>query len=237
METPSNTTRHFTGTITMEISEVEPGRTVTAIGGRHVGAPLTDNNYVDDGYRFHDVFHLALAVYVGWSPTLRHLMRLTTHKGGKGRKEDGTLDEGIVALIFSRVQSLNFLQSGERVEPWIIHRLQEMTKRMDVPHGAAANWEWAITEGTRVWLQIRKNRGGSIETDFDRRTMTVAREQQQNANTQQMRGQDRETDPGKPDKLNWLREHRKQNGSTFRKALDAWDAEYPKTSPDEKTKA
>ena len=31
METPSSTTGHFTGTITTEISEAEPGRTVTAI--------------------------------------------------------------------------------------------------------------------------------------------------------------------------------------------------------------
>ena len=36
-----------------------------------VGAALTDNAYQDDGYRFHDVFHIAFTAILGWSPVLR----------------------------------------------------------------------------------------------------------------------------------------------------------------------
>src|SRR5208282_82512 len=39
------------------------------------GDPLTDNAYEDDGYRFHDILHLAFAACLGWSPVLRKLLR------------------------------------------------------------------------------------------------------------------------------------------------------------------
>jgi hypothetical protein len=44
-------------------------------GGKPLGDDLTDNAYVDDGYRFHDVIHLALIAHLGWSPVVRGLMR------------------------------------------------------------------------------------------------------------------------------------------------------------------
>ena len=40
-----------------------------------LGNELTDNAYEDDGYRFHDVMHLAFAAHLGWSPVLRKLLR------------------------------------------------------------------------------------------------------------------------------------------------------------------
>src|SRR5690606_30615403 len=36
--------------------------------GKPIGDPLTDNAYVDDGYRYHDAFHLAYVAVLGWSP-------------------------------------------------------------------------------------------------------------------------------------------------------------------------
>ncbi len=173
MAANSDAEGRFTGTVTMEIREVEPGVAATTIGGRPGGDRLTDNNYVDDGYRFHDVFHLALAVNTGWSPTLRYIMRLPRNNPGQGGKNAGTLDEGIVSLIFSHVRSLNFLQGGESVEPWIIESLQGMTRRMDVPRQTAQDWEKAITDGTRTWLDIRDNRGGTVTADFDLHTIRV----------------------------------------------------------------
>ena len=40
---------------------------------QRLGNDLMDNAYEDDGYRFHDVFHLACAAVLGWSPVLRAL--------------------------------------------------------------------------------------------------------------------------------------------------------------------
>ena len=48
---------------------------VDLLRGADRGNPLTDNAYDDDGYRFHDVMHLAFAALLGWSPVLRKLLR------------------------------------------------------------------------------------------------------------------------------------------------------------------
>ena len=45
------------------------------VDGKLFGAELTDNAYDPDGYRFHDVFHLAYAAVLGWSPITRALLR------------------------------------------------------------------------------------------------------------------------------------------------------------------
>ena len=43
----------------IQIREDPPGTAVMDVDGVRTGDPLRDNNRVDDGYRFHDVFHLA----------------------------------------------------------------------------------------------------------------------------------------------------------------------------------
>lgn len=45
-----------------------------ARSGKPCGAGLTDNAYFEDGYRYHDAFHLAYAAVLGWSPITRDLL-------------------------------------------------------------------------------------------------------------------------------------------------------------------
>ncbi len=49
---------------------------VQQLNGVNIGSRLTDNKLEPDDYRFHDVFHLAFAAILGWSPTLRALLKL-----------------------------------------------------------------------------------------------------------------------------------------------------------------
>ena len=44
--------------------------------GINIGDRLTDNKLEKDDYRFHDVFQLANAAILGWSPVLRALLRV-----------------------------------------------------------------------------------------------------------------------------------------------------------------
>ncbi len=44
--------------------------------GINIGDRLTDNRLEPDDYRFHDVFHLAYAAILGWSPVLRALFKV-----------------------------------------------------------------------------------------------------------------------------------------------------------------
>ena len=43
--------------------------------GLNFGDRLTDNIVDPDGYRYHDIFHFAYAVHLGWSPVIRSLLR------------------------------------------------------------------------------------------------------------------------------------------------------------------
>ncbi len=52
----------------VEITEVSQDNSVKMkafIDGKQIGNDLTDNSYSNDGYRFHDVFHLSYAAVLG----------------------------------------------------------------------------------------------------------------------------------------------------------------------------
>ena len=51
------------------------GQSYLQWNGVFIGDPLTDNIGENDSYRFHDVFHLAHAAILHWSPTFRALIR------------------------------------------------------------------------------------------------------------------------------------------------------------------
>ena len=98
----------------MDISiEEESGIAITTIDGAKYGDPLTDNRYQDDGYRFHDICHLSYASILGWSPTMRALMRRKRKSVPTvDEVEDGgraiVIEEGISALVFSYAERRNF---------------------------------------------------------------------------------------------------------------------------------
>ena len=62
-------------TFEVKFLTVGQGRSRMYFEGRQLGDDLTDNYYEDDGYRFHDVLHLANVAHLGWSPVLRSLMK------------------------------------------------------------------------------------------------------------------------------------------------------------------
>ena len=73
-------------TFRIEIKQRTNGKSYLRWNGVFIGDPLTDNIGDPDGYRFHDVFHLAHAAILHWSPTFRGLIR-------QKRKSDAKLDE------------------------------------------------------------------------------------------------------------------------------------------------
>jgi hypothetical protein len=85
-----------------------------------MGQELDDNVHEADGYRFHDVFHLACAAVLGWSPvTRRNLKRKRRSVDAMDRNEDGgratVVEEGISALVFAYALDHNRMQS---VQHW-----------------------------------------------------------------------------------------------------------------------
>jgi NTP pyrophosphatase (non-canonical NTP hydrolase) len=90
---------------------------IQQLNGVNIGDRLTDNRLEPDDYRFHDVFHLAFAAILGWSPTLRALLKLKRKSRPEiDENEDGAraniIEEGISTWIFNHgVRNADF-------EPW-----------------------------------------------------------------------------------------------------------------------
>jgi hypothetical protein len=82
-------------------------------GGILLGDRLTDNHLPEDDYRFHDVFHLAYAAVLGWSPTTRALLKIKRKSLSKiDENEDGAranlIEEGLATWIFETAKRHHF---------------------------------------------------------------------------------------------------------------------------------
>lgn len=134
--------------------------------------------HVDDGYRFHDVFHLGYAAALGWSPITRKLL-------GRKRKstpeideaEDGgraiVIEEGIAAMVFAYATSHNYLDGISRLDFQLLDVIKATSAPFEVGVRTAADWEQAILTGFAAWRKLRKNNGGIVTLDAENRTLAV----------------------------------------------------------------
>lgn len=161
-------------TFTADILDFPKGNkqvTELRIDGTKVGDNLTDNAYSDDGYRFHDVFHLSYAVLLGWSPVLRSNME---HKRKSNKLidevEDGgraiAIEEGISALVFNYAEKHSFLEGITTIDWAILRTCTEMTGALEVGARSLYEWEQAIISGYQVWRKVREHGGGKISCDL-----------------------------------------------------------------------
>ena len=162
----------------ISIESEEPGRSVMVINGRKCGDPLRDNRNEDDGYRFHDIFHLSYASVLGWSPTLRALLRRKRKSDVRvDEVEDGgraiVIEEGISAMVFSYAERRNFLEGAEGVNYEMLRTIKEMTAHLEVSCRTEGEWERAIMTGFSLWRQVKAKGKGRLYADLEQRTIEV----------------------------------------------------------------
>ena len=151
-------------------------RAEMVIDGVKVGDPLGDNRYEDDGYRFHDVFHLSYASILGWSPTLRALLKCKRKSvPSVDEVEDGgralVIEEGISAMVFSYAERRDFLDGAEEVDYGLLRTIKEMTSHLEVACRTEWDWESAILSGYDVWRQLRTQGQGYFVADLENRSL------------------------------------------------------------------
>jgi NTP pyrophosphatase (non-canonical NTP hydrolase) len=169
---------------------VGPGRSRMYMNGHRLGDDLTDNAYQEDGYRFHDVMHLALVAKLGWSPVLRKLL-------GRKRKSDPDLDEvedGARAQIVEEAVIKAIHAEGVRVaalmpgaasgEPQplfansadmsfnFLKRLEMLVSGLEVESSHYWEWEDAILDGFKIFDQLRSAGRGTVVVDLSQRSIT-----------------------------------------------------------------
>lgn len=147
------------------------------LDGEILGDPLTDNSAEEDGYRFHDAFHLAFAATLGWSPVLRKLLRRKRRSNSKiDENEDGgralVIEEGIVAYVFEYGQDHDDLRNVRAVDFEVLKTAKNMTHRLEVQSKSWSDWEKAIKSGFFLFRKLKENRGGIVSCDLDTQTVS-----------------------------------------------------------------
>ena len=156
----------------------DSGRAVTTVNGASLGSQLRDNRYEDDGYRYHDVFHLSYASVLGWSPTVRGLLRRKRKSDPRvDEVEDGgraiVIEEGIAGMVFSYAERRNFLDGAEGVDYELLRTIKDMTYHLEVSRCTEGDWERAIMTGFQIWRQVRANGGGHLRADLEQKIIEL----------------------------------------------------------------
>ncbi len=167
-----------------------PGRLQMYCDGRRLGNPLTDNARGDDGYRFHDIFHLAFAAKFGWSPVLRKLL-------GRKRKSDPNADESqdgaraqiVEEAVINAIHAEGVRQAQSRLptEPPDAQRLfaskseisfdllkliKNFVRNNEVSKSLYWEWENAIYDGCSIFHHLRQEEQGTVTVDLEQRTIS-----------------------------------------------------------------
>lgn len=141
-----------------------------SIGGRRQGDLLTDNAHDDDGYRFHDVFHLTNAILLGWSPVSRKLLRCKRKSVPRlDEVEDGAraavTEEAISAVVFGVARDYTFFDGSGTVDFDLLRTIKTMTQPFEVRDRTYRDWERTILDGYSVWRQMVRSGGGVFVGD------------------------------------------------------------------------
>ena len=145
--------------------------------GVNIGDRLTDNSASEDFYRYHDVFHLSYAAFLGWSPVLRALLRLKRKSDPRvDEHEDGAraviTEEGISNWIFSHGLRREAFATATSLDFALLQTVRAMVKGYEVESRSLWMWERAILEGFKVFRQLRDNRGGVVVANLSAHTLT-----------------------------------------------------------------
>ncbi|MBX3452746.1 MAG: nucleoside triphosphate pyrophosphohydrolase family protein [Planctomycetaceae bacterium] len=149
---------------------------VITCDGKPFGDPLTDNSHIDDGYRYHDVFHVACAILLGWSPIVRKLLKVKRKSVPQiDEVEDGArsaaIEEAISAFTFGVARDYSFFDGSDSVEFGILRTIRIMTRSLEVRDKSLRDWEEVILQTYAVWKLLVQNRGGAIIGDAIPRTL------------------------------------------------------------------
>src|SRR5205807_3914647 len=146
--------------------------------GINIGDRLTDNKAEQDDYRFHDVFHLANAAILGWSPVIRSLFRVKRKSIPRiDETEDGArailIEEGVATWIFNHATRLNYLSTIKTLDYSLLKAVQELVRGYEVEICPLWLWEEAILQGYNVFRFLREHRKALVMADLNARTISV----------------------------------------------------------------
>jgi hypothetical protein len=147
-----------------------------SINEMQIGDALSDNAYQDDGYRYHDAFHLAFAAVLGWSPIVRGLLkRKRKSKPKVDEVEDGAraanIEEGLAAYVYNEAKNSNLFKQTTSLDFYLLKTIKSFVHGLEVSNCSFAQWERAILGGFKVFHSLMKNHGGVLLLDLRKHTI------------------------------------------------------------------
>ena len=163
----------------IEFRQVQRGDTESVIlrcNGLNFGDRLTDNIGQPDHYRFHDIFHFAYVVHLGWSPVTRALLKCKRKSNPRvDENEDGArariIEEAVSAIVFSRAKEMNYYDGIDHVDYDLLKAIQEFVQGFEVASVPLWQWETAIREGYRVFRSLQERGKGHVTLNMNRRLL------------------------------------------------------------------
>jgi NTP pyrophosphatase (non-canonical NTP hydrolase) len=149
-------------------------------GGILLGDRLTDNHVPEDDYRFHDVFHLAYAAVLGWSPTTRALLKIKRKSLPRiDENEDGAravlIEEGLATWIFETAKRHQFFANTPQLGLDLLKAVKNFVRGYEAEQLPLWLWERAILQGYAVFRELRLHRRGIVTADLAKRQISFGR--------------------------------------------------------------
>jgi len=151
--------------------EEDDGRQLVYIkdnrNGKVIGDPISDNNYDDDGYRFHDIFHYGYLAYLGWSPVIRKFLKnKRKSKPEIDENEDGAraqiIEELISLLIYNHSRNHQLLKYSRNIDSGLLKLVQQLVKQLEISVCTAKQWENTILNSYKIFNLLIENDGGRV---------------------------------------------------------------------------
>jgi NTP pyrophosphatase (non-canonical NTP hydrolase) len=149
-------------------------------GGILLGDRLTDNHLPEDDYRFHDVFHLAYAAVLGWSPTTRALLKVKRKSLPKiDENEDGAranlIEEGLTTWIFETAKRHQFFANTPQLGLDLLKAVKNFVRGYEADQLPLWLWNRAILQGYAVFRELQVYRRGIVTADLNQREVRFER--------------------------------------------------------------
>ena len=153
---------------------------VIRVNEMNIGDRLTDNASTDDGYRFHDAFHLAYAAVLGWSPVTRVTFRCKRKSLPKiDEVQDGAraaiIEEAVTQTIFDYATDHSMLKGAKRIDQSLLKLIKRMVRGLEVNTRSVQEWEQAILVGFDAFRKLKQNAGGWLILDAEVRQLTYSK--------------------------------------------------------------
>jgi NTP pyrophosphatase (non-canonical NTP hydrolase) len=165
----------------IQIVEVDPSKVAQMLllpSNEQIGDQLTDNAYQEDGYRFHDVMHLAHYAVLGWSPVIRRLLKRKRKSNPTiDEVEDGAraaiLEELIVAYVYANARERKYYEGIKHLDSEMLSTIKRLVVHLEVRLRRTQDWERAIIQGYVVFRHLLVNRRAVLHIDMKKRQLKI----------------------------------------------------------------